>query len=189
MKRLLASIAAAGLLSVALIGPALANDKVQLCHRTASDSNPYVLIEIDQSALDAHLNNLPGHPAKSWKSDGTWLGVAHVEGDLKNDYLFVKEEAECEPGEEPSEEPSATPEVTPTPTPEVTPAPTPEVTPVPEVTPTPTPIVTPVPVAPETAPPTDVATDAVPASSTNGWLLVIGLLAGLSGAIVLRRTR
>lgn len=60
--------------------------KTAICHRTASDSNPYVYEEVDDNSLDAHYNNLPGHPEKYWKSDGTWRGVAHEAGDPKNDY-------------------------------------------------------------------------------------------------------
>ena len=209
MKRVLVSIAAAGLLSVALIGPALAHnaDKVSLCHRTASDSNPYVFITVaNPSIAAAHLSNDPGHPARFWKSDGTFRGVAHVTGDPKNDFL-AESKSDCGDEETPppcefddslpaDSEDCVEPTPTPTPTPDVTPTPTPEVTPTPtpEVTPTPTPIVTTPPVTspprnPQTAPPTDIAADTVPVSSTNGWLLVVGLLGGLSVAIVLQRKR
>lgn len=60
--------------------------KTSICHRTASDTNPYVFITVDDASLDAHYNNLPGHPAKAWKSDGVFRGVAHKAGDLKYDY-------------------------------------------------------------------------------------------------------
>jgi LPXTG-motif cell wall-anchored protein len=60
--------------------------KTAICHRTASDTNPYVFEEPDDNALDAHFNNLPGHPAKYWKSDGIWRGVPHKASDAKNDY-------------------------------------------------------------------------------------------------------
>jgi hypothetical protein len=37
-------------------------DKVQICHGTASEKNPYVLISIDPSAVKAHLDGTaPGH--------------------------------------------------------------------------------------------------------------------------------
>jgi hypothetical protein len=38
--------------------------KVAICHRTASETNRYVYIEVDIASLDAHFNNLPGHPPK-----------------------------------------------------------------------------------------------------------------------------
>lgn len=96
--------------------------KVGLCHRTASDTNPYVFIEVDEASLPAHLNDLPGHPAKQWKTDGTFRGVAHVAGDLKSDYL-AETSADC--ADFPTESPSPTPTETPSPTPtETTPPPT-----------------------------------------------------------------
>lgn len=33
------------------------NDKVEICHRTSSETNPFVLIEISENALKAHLDN------------------------------------------------------------------------------------------------------------------------------------
>ncbi len=69
--------------------------KTGLCHRTASDSNPYVFIEVDDESLPAHLNDLPGHPAKQWKTDGTWRNVAHTAGQLKKDYT-AKDASECQ---------------------------------------------------------------------------------------------
>jgi hypothetical protein len=45
------------------------HEKVDLCHRTASDSNPYVFIQVDPASLPAHLNNLPGHPQKHGRDD------------------------------------------------------------------------------------------------------------------------
>jgi hypothetical protein len=61
--------------------------KTSICHRTASDTNPYVFETVDNASLQAHLSNGKGHFPKEWKSDGTWRGVPHVAGDPKNDYL------------------------------------------------------------------------------------------------------
>lgn len=116
--------------------------KAGICHRTASDTNPYVFIEVDVASLDAHLNNLPGHPAKAWKSDGTFRGTSHVSGDLKNDYEAT-DALECEdaPVETatptPMEEPTATPTEGPTATPTPTEEPSPTLQETPEATPTP----------------------------------------------------
>lgn len=73
MKRLATLVALVMALSVATVAPATAtrgvDHKVGLCHRTASDSNPYVFIEVDVASLPAHLNNLPGHPQKHGRDD------------------------------------------------------------------------------------------------------------------------
>jgi LPXTG-motif cell wall-anchored protein len=117
--------------------------KVGICHRTASDTNPYVFISVDEAAIPAHLGNThPGHKPTYWKSDGTWRGVAHETGDPKDDYL-AETASECDDVDvEPT--PTPTPTVTtptPTPTPTVT-EPTPTPTPTDTGSPTPTPTVT-----------------------------------------------
>jgi hypothetical protein len=55
--------------------------KVGICHRTASMTNPYVFIEVDIASLNAHLNNLPGHPAKT-----------NEDGSPRNDYIALSAE-------------------------------------------------------------------------------------------------
>jgi hypothetical protein len=60
--------------------------KTGLCHRTASDTNPYVFIEVDDESLQAHLSDGKGHFPKQWKTDGVFRSVSHVAGDLKYDY-------------------------------------------------------------------------------------------------------
>jgi len=103
--------------------------KVGLCHRTASDTNPYVYIEVDEAAVPAHVGNtLPGHKPTVWKTDGTFRGVSHAAGDPKDDYL-AQSPGDCD---------DLVVDPTPTPT-DPTPTPT-EPTPTPTVTdPTPTP--------------------------------------------------
>ena len=110
--------------------------KVGICHRTASDTNPYVFIKVDEASLSpGHLDNAdPGHKPRFWKSDGTWRGVAHLTGDAKDDYLAPGGAADCTdvvatptptPTETPAETPVETPAETPNQTPRETPAETP----------------------------------------------------------------
>ena len=204
--RKLASLVAAGALVFALAGVATATQpdpdhKVTICHRTASDTNPYNFISIDEVALDTHLDNGKGHPGREWKSDGTFRGVTHEAGDVKFDYE-AEVSSDCddfppptaeptetptaeptatptpEPTETPTPEPTATPTPAPTPTPDVEPTPTP--TPEPEVTPTPTPAPTPEPGigGGNVEPP---PTDTLDPTSSDG-LPILALLA-LMGAV------
>lgn len=182
----------AGLIAVFAIATALAgaggvsatkpdengDHKVQLCHRTASDTNPYVLIEVDVASLDAHLNNLPGHPAKT-----------NADGSPRNDYLY-SEETPCSPEPTPTSTPTVTSEPTPTPTSTVTPSSSPDATPsvAPSPVPTPSePTSTPTPtfiqpVAVLTLPPTDTAEyDGAPASA-DASMAAIGRTLLLIGA-------
>lgn len=80
MKKKIAMIFAVVALTMSVAATAFAtappDHKVGLCHRTASDTNPYVFITVDVASLDAHLNNLPGHPAKT-----------NADGSPRNDFL------------------------------------------------------------------------------------------------------
>lgn len=206
MKRrtILTAIAGGMLIALGLIQPVSATrpdedgeHKVAICHRTASDTNPYVYIEVDVASLSpGHLDNAdPGHKPTFWKSDGVFRGVPHVDGDPKDDYLAESEsdcndfaqptptptpEATPSPTPEPSATPSPTPSAsaTPTPEPEPTPVPTPSFEPSPSVSPEPTPAptteATPPPVVP-TLPPTDVAVVMTPAGaySEDGIALIL----------------
>jgi len=97
-------------------------------NRTASDSNPYVYIEVDVASLDAHLNNLPGHPAKF-----------NEDGSPRNDYL-ASSPADCGPASTPSPTPSPTsaPSASPSETSDPMPSPTSTSTPSPSTRPSPT---------------------------------------------------
>lgn len=72
IQRLTKGLVAVGLgLSVlALAAPAGAapQGKVSICHRTASNSNPYVLIRINENAVSAHIGP-DAHPAKNGRED------------------------------------------------------------------------------------------------------------------------
>ena len=58
------AVAACALSVVGVTGTAQAApaDKVLICHGTASDSNPYVLISVSENALAGHFDGTaPGH--------------------------------------------------------------------------------------------------------------------------------
>ncbi len=95
LRRLATITAAAGMLvlssGVALMvtaTPANAANKVGICHATNSDSNPYVFISVDDDSvkLKGHLKHRSA-PNKHWKSDGTFNGDAHEDGDAKPDLI------------------------------------------------------------------------------------------------------
>ena len=62
--------------------------KVNVCHATRSDSNPYVLLSVDDDStkFQGHLEHR-NHPDKTWKSAGTFNDVAHVAGQAKPDII------------------------------------------------------------------------------------------------------
>ncbi len=104
--------------SLAFIAPvanATEKEKVGICHRTGSDSNPYVYIEVPEDEANGHITgDSKQHNSKvTWKSDGVWNGVAHKDGDLKFDYYANEEDAATKCGErtpETPEEPPVDPE-------------------------------------------------------------------------------
>jgi len=60
------TLAACALLGIGVTTTQAAeNQKVQICHATASDTNPYVLITVDEHALAGHFREkgttAPGH--------------------------------------------------------------------------------------------------------------------------------
>jgi hypothetical protein len=78
--------------------------KVDVCHRTASESNPFVLINVPQDEANGHITGTNSQHNKKvyWKSDGTWDGISHSAGDLKLDYYAADGDSKnCTNGEEP----------------------------------------------------------------------------------------
>jgi opacity protein-like surface antigen len=77
----LLAVGAAGALAAAVAAQAGAPaDKVSLCHGTASDTNPYVLIHVSENALQGHFDGTaPGH---GWQN--------------APDFLFNPKYASCE---------------------------------------------------------------------------------------------
>lgn len=127
-------------------------DKVGVCHRTASESNPYVFISVPQDEANGHITGTDKqhNQTVTWKTDGTWRGVPHQAGDLRLDY-YASSSAECE---------DTTPTTPPTTTPPTT---TPPTTTPPTTTPTTTAPTTPVPTTP--APTTPAPTTAAPTTA------------------------
>ena len=64
ITRVTLAVAACGVCSIGVTVAAQASNagKVLLCHGTASDSNPYVLISVSENALAGHFDGTaPGH--------------------------------------------------------------------------------------------------------------------------------
>ncbi len=63
-------------------------NKVNICHATSSDTNPYTFISVDSDSakLKGHLQHRE-NPNKQWKSDGSFNGVPHVDGAAKPDLI------------------------------------------------------------------------------------------------------
>jgi hypothetical protein len=78
-SRLLRILAVCGVSSVGLVSAAQAGDheKMLICHGTASEGNPYVLISVDAHAVAGHFDGSePGHgqnnePDIAPNADGT----------------------------------------------------------------------------------------------------------------------
>lgn len=116
MRRVLGATAAITLLLSVLVLPALAQDKVTLCHAAGLDgTTKYITLTVGWPAAYG--------PAGHFYEDGT-PRAGH-----ENDYLGA-----CE-----GDEPSATPPITPSPSPTTTPSATPSLTPEPSATPQVTP--------------------------------------------------
>ena len=117
MTRTAVRISVATMLAIAfaflMVSVVHAKQKVDVCHRTASDTNPYVLISVPADEANGHITGDGKNHKKPrlWKSDGIFRGVAHLAGDKKWD--FYADEFGCE---------DITSESTPTPTPSPSPS-------------------------------------------------------------------
>ncbi|MBA3783786.1 MAG: hypothetical protein H0X12_18310, partial [Nocardioides sp.] len=86
------------------LGPALADGngpdggKVGVCHRTGSESNPYVYINVPADEANGHITGTDKqHNEKvTWNEAGTWRGVPHNAGDLRLDYYAPGGKADCD---------------------------------------------------------------------------------------------
>lgn len=87
-------------------------DKVAVCHRTASEGNPYTYLEVPEDEANGHITGTSKqHNTKVvWKTDGTWRGVAHRAGDLKLDYLAQADEIAARKCFDPATPPPTEPE-------------------------------------------------------------------------------
>jgi len=70
-------IAALGALAVAVTAHGATDEKVLVCHGTASATNPLVLIEVSQSALNGHFD---------FAQDGTLVATGHGKQNAPDQY-------------------------------------------------------------------------------------------------------
>lgn len=140
MNRIVLTLVAVAALMFA--APVAATEKVGLCHRTASDSNPYVYIEVAHAAVDTHLNNGKGHPPKDGRNDYLADNASACEQEVtpSPSPSAASPSPSATPTSEPSYEPSPlpTPDASVEPTTEPSPTPSPEPSASPEPTPEPT---------------------------------------------------
>lgn len=115
MKKILAFIAFFAMMFALMGAPSTAvaagegkKEKVGVCHRTGSETNPYVYIEVPADKANGHITGESKQHNHNvvWKSDGVWNGEAHAAGDEKLDYLASEQdvaERDC-PNRTPDEE-------------------------------------------------------------------------------------
>lgn len=86
-----------GIVGTAGSANAAPKEKVGVCHRTGSDTNPYVYTRVPADEANGHITGTAkNHKSpRVWKSDGTWRGTSHVAGDEKRDYLAPGGAADC----------------------------------------------------------------------------------------------
>jgi hypothetical protein len=89
--RFLIAVSVCALTSAAVVATAQAarkDDKVWICHGTASETNPYVLIRVDAHALEGHFDGTaPGHGKNNHPDlvlvDGVCGGTDEIGGDTE----------------------------------------------------------------------------------------------------------
>jgi len=141
--------------SLAFVSADRPEENVPICHRTASDANPYNLIRVDPNGYNGH----DLHPGDLIPAPG---GTCPSQPPTPTPTPTPTETPTPTPTPTPTETPTPTPTPTPTETPTPTPTPTPTETPTPTPTPTPTETVTPAsPATPELIEPVD-ADETVP---------------------------
>lgn len=86
-SRAFATLGVAGVMFASFVGVASANqaphsstDKVTICHRTGSATNPYVAITVSKAGAANHLKNHDG--TLNWKAAPYKAGVLQVGGDF-----------------------------------------------------------------------------------------------------------
>ncbi|GAA2084358.1 hypothetical protein IDH50_06145 [Aeromicrobium tamlense] len=99
--------------------PGNGQEKIGVCHRTASESNPYVYLEVPAAEANGHITGTGSqhHQQVTWKSEGSWRGVAHAAGDLRLDYYAHEDEIaarQCLDTSTPTEDPTTPPTEDPT---------------------------------------------------------------------------
>ena len=69
MRQLTLVVAVCAVLGIGFGTAQAANDhKVQICHGTASATNPYVLITVDEHALKGHFDENGTAPGHGWQN-------------------------------------------------------------------------------------------------------------------------
>ena len=154
---------------------------VRICHATGSETNPYIVINTDDDAVDGNGNgnsdhNQDGHqngediiPQGPWDEDGrNWTPENIAIWENNCTLPTPTPEPTATPTPQPTATPTPQPTATPTPQPTATPTPQPTATPTPQptATPTPQPTATPTP-NPNTGKKSDLETTALSCTNTQ----------------------
>ena len=94
-RRALAALAGGLFAALSGRGVGAANDPVQICHKTTSDTNAIVVIEVSDSAVADHLAHGDFHYAGCCRDGDCDAGQACVTGSCQESCLGL--EAACDP--------------------------------------------------------------------------------------------